>query len=135
MTSTTPFQMPFASFDPEAMAKFFPMNETMGSFAREAVNASTESTRASMKGMQEAGTTVMAQMKEQMTLGVETGKKLAETTTLEDAMSIQAGYVKSAFEAGVKNFSELSELYADTMREAFAPLAKQAKKTAKAAKA
>lgn len=135
MTTTMPFQMPFASFDPEAMSKYFPMNDSMGSYARDAVNATTESTRASMKGLQEVSTTMMAQMKEQMTLGVETSKKLAETTTLEDAMSVQAGYMKTAFEAGVKSFSELSELYADTMREAFAPLAKQAKKTAKAAKA
>lgn len=135
MTTTMPFQMPFASFDPEAMSKYFPMNDSMGSYARDAVNATTESTRASMKGLQEVSTTMMAQMKEQMTLSVETSKKLAETTTLEDAMSVQAGYMKTAFEAGVKSFSELSELYADTMREAFAPLAKQAKKTAKAAKA
>lgn len=135
MTTTMPFQMPFASFDPEAMTKFFPMNDSMGSYARDAVNATTESTRASMKGLQEVSSTMMAQMKEQMSLGVETSKKLAETTTLEDAMTVQAGYMKSAFEAGVKSFSELTELYADTMREAFAPIAKQAKKTAKAAKA
>ena len=132
--TTTAFQMPFA-FDTEAMSKFFPMNDSMGGYARDAVNATTESTRASMKGMQEVSSTMMAQMKAQMTLGVETSKKLAETTSVEDAMPLQVSYMKSAFEAGVKSFSELSELYADTMREAFAPLAKQAKKTAKAAKA
>ena len=48
-------------------------------------------------------------------------------------MTIQTGYVKSAFENNLKGFGELSELYAETMREAFAPLAKQAKKAAKSA--
>lgn len=134
MTNTMPFQMPFASFDPEAMTKLFPMNGSVGSMARDAVNATTESTRASMKGLQEVSSTMMAQMKEQMTLGVETSKKLAETKTVEDAMSVHAGYMKSAFEVGLKSFSELSELYAETMRDSFAPLAKQAKKSAKAAK-
>ncbi|MEM1391109.1 MAG: phasin family protein [Pseudomonadota bacterium] len=134
MSAASPFQMPFTPFDTEAMSKFFPMNDTMNGFARSAVSATTESTRASMQGMQDVSNTLLAQMKEQMTLGVETSKKLAETTTLEDAMTLQASYMKSSFEAGLKSFSELSELYADTMREAFAPLAKQAKKTAKAAK-
>lgn len=134
MTSTSPFQMPFTAFDTDMFESFFPMNDSMGTYARGAVSATTESTRASMKGMQDVSNTMIAQMKEQMTLGVETSKKLAATTTLEDAMSVQASYMKTAFEAGVKTFSELSELYADTMREAFAPIAKQAKKSAKAAK-
>lgn len=107
----------------------------MGTLARGAMEASTASTRASMKGMQDAGQTMMAHFKEQMNLSVETGKKLSEAESLEDAMSIHARYMKSAFENNLKGFSELSELYADTMREAFAPLAKQAKKAAKTAKA
>lgn len=132
MTNTMPFQMPFASFDPEALTKMFPMNGSVGNYARDAVNTTTESTRASMKGMQEVSAAVMAQMKEQISLSVETGQKLAQTTSMQDAMAIQAGYMKSAFEVGMKNFSELSELYADTIRDAFAPIAKQAKKSAKA---
>ncbi|MEM1087712.1 MAG: phasin family protein [Pseudomonadota bacterium] len=135
MTATSPFQMPFTAFDADLMGNFFPANDSMGSYARDAMTATTESTRASMKGMQEVSNSLLAQMKEQMTLGVETSKKLAETTTVQDAMTLQVSYMKSAFESGIKSFSELSELYADTMREAFAPLAKQAKKTAKSAKA
>jgi len=128
MTSTTPFQMPFASFDPQALSKMFPMNGSVGNYARDAVNTTSESTRASMKGLQEVSAAVMAQMKEQITLSVETGQKLAETKSLQDAMTIQAGYMKSAFETGMKNFSELSELYSDALRETFAPIAKQASK-------
>ncbi len=107
----------------------------MGSLTRSAMEASTASTRASVKGMQDAGQTMMAHMKEQMNLSVEAGKKLAEAGSVEDAMTIQTGYVKSAFENNLKGFSELSELYAETMREAFAPIAKQAKKAAKSTKA
>ena len=46
----------------------------MGSFARGAMEAGTASTRASVKGMQDAGQTMMAHFKEQMSLSVETGK-------------------------------------------------------------
>jgi phasin family protein len=98
------------------------------------MEASTASTRATVKGMQEAGQTMMSQMKERMTLSVETGKKLSEAASLEEAMSIQASFMKTAFEANMKGFSEITELYSETMREAFAPLAKQAKKSAKKTK-
>ena len=75
MTSTSPFQMPFTAFDTDMFESFFPMNDSMVTYARSAVSATTESTRASMKGMQDVSNTMMTQMKEQMTLGVETSKK------------------------------------------------------------
>lgn len=134
-TTTSPFSNAFASFTPEAMAGFFPQSDSMGTLTRSAVEASTASARASIKGMQEAGQSMMSQMKEQMTLSVETGKKLSEVSSLDEAMKIQAGFMKSTFEANMKGFTELTELYTETMREAFAPLAKQAKKAAKSAKA
>lgn len=77
---------------------------------------------------------MMSNLKEQMALSVETGKKLSEADTVAGAMTIQAGFVKSAFENNVKSFGELSEVYTDTLREAFAPLAEQAKKAAKRVK-
>ncbi len=125
--------MTFTAFSPENFTKFMPLPESMNTLAQNAVSASTESTRASFKGMQEAGTTIARQAKDQVALTVETGKKISEVASFEDAMALQASYVKSAFEANIKNFSELSELYTDTMLEAFAPIAKQAKKAAKAA--
>lgn len=127
MTTST-----FPMFNTDMFTNFFPMPEQMNGFAKHAMEASTESTRASVKGMQEVGSTMMSHMKEQMNLTVETQKKLAEVSSLQDAMSIQANYMKAAVEANIKGFSELSELYADTMRECFAPIAKSAKKASKA---
>nr|WP_070960118.1 phasin family protein [Hyphomonas sp. Mor2] len=130
-TPSSPFNFPFGAFDKDAFADFFPNQDSMGTLARGAVEASTASTRASVKGLQEAGQTVMDHMKQQIALSVETGKKLSESGTFQEALTVQTGFVKSAFENNLKGFSELSEVYADTMREAFAPLAKQAKKAAK----
>lgn len=132
--TTSPFMFPFSALNTDAFSGFFPESDSVGALARGAMEASTASTRASVKGMQDASQTLMAHFKEQMNLSVETGKKLAEAGSIEDAMGIQTRYMKSAFENNLKGFSELSELYADTMREAFAPLAKQAKKAAKTAK-
>lgn len=132
-TPSSPFAFPFRGFDTDAFAGLFPNQDSMGTLARGAMEASTASTRASVKGMQEAGQAVMDHLKQQMALSVETGKKLSEAGTLSEAMTVQTGFVKSAFENNLKGFNELSEVYADTMRETFAPLAKQAKKVAKKA--
>lgn len=135
MSSTNSFKMPFSSFSPELFAKYMPQAESMETFARDAFSASTESTRASVKGMQEVSSVMMRQMKDAMTLSVDTGRQLSEASSLEDAMNIQASYFKSALEANMKGLSELSELYTDTVQEAFAPLAKSAKTFAEAANA
>ena len=130
----SPFTTPFSGFSPDAMKDFFPTTDMMGALTRGAMEASTASTRASVKGLQEASQTMMSHVKTQMNLSVETGRKLSEVGSLEDALTIQTGYMKTAFENNLKSFAELSELYTDTMREAFAPIAKQAKKAAKSAK-
>lgn len=132
--TTNAFASPFQQFDVENLSKYFTVPSSVTEFARESMSVSTESTRASVKGMQDAGSTVMRQMKDQMTLSVEAGKKLAEAATIEDAVSIQSAYIKSAIEANMKGFTELSTLYADTFREAYAPIAKKAKKVTKKAK-
>mgnify|MGYP001791180555 FL=1 len=132
--AASPFTFPFSTFNTDAFSNFFPDTDSVGSLARGAMEASTASTRASVKGMQEASQAMMAHMKQQMTLSVETGKKLAEAESLEDAMGIQTKYLKSAFENNLKGFNELSEVYTETLRDAFAPLAKQAKKASKSAK-
>lgn len=130
-TPSSPFTFPFGAFDADAMANFFPSQDSMGSLTRGAMEASTASTRASVKGLQEVGQTMMDHLKQQMALSVETGKKLSEAGTLSEAMTVQTGFMKTAFENNLKGFNELSEVYVETLREAFAPLAKQAKKAAK----
>ncbi len=132
--ASSPFTFPFSAFNPDTFTNVFTDNDSMGALTRGAMEASTASTRASVKGMQDVGQTMMAHMKQQMTLSVETSKQLAEADSLEAAMRIQTGFMKSAFENNLKGFNEMSELCTETLRETFAPLAKQAKKAAKSAK-
>ncbi len=133
--TTSPFFKAFSGFDADALSKYFPSTDTMGTFARGAMEASTASTRASVKGMQDVGQAMLDHTKSQIKLSVDTGKKLAEADSLSDALTIQTGYVKAAFEKNVNGLNDLADLYTDTLIEAFAPLAKQAKKAAKSAKA
>ena len=130
-TSSLPFSFPF---DKEVLSRFSPFVDSAGTFARGAYEATSASTRASMKGMQEVGQTMVAQLKDQVSLTVETGKKLTEARSFDTAMSIQSDYVKSAFEKNVKNFNDLSDLYTDTLIEALAPITQQVKKANKSGK-
>ena len=111
-----------------------PDTETVGTFARDTVEASTASTRASVKGMQDAGQTLVGILKDQVSLSVEAGKKLAGAGSFQDAMEIQTGFVKSSFDTNVRGFNDLADVYTDTLIEAFNPFVKQAKKAAKATK-
>jgi hypothetical protein len=136
MTSATSsaFSFPFSKIDPDAFSALLPGSDALGVMARETIEASTASTRASVKGMQDAGHTLMAHMKTQMSLSVETGKKLSETDSVEAALAIQAAFMKTAFENNLKGFTRLTRLYTETWRDAVAPLAETAKQAAKNAK-
>jgi len=132
-TSSSPFSFPFRGFDSDAFSGLIPDQDALGTFTRGAMEASSASTRASVKGMQETGQAIMGQLKQQISLSVETGKKLSEAGTFSEAMTVQTDFVKSAFENHINGFNELADLYTETLSEAIAPLAKQAKKAAKKA--
>ena len=136
MTSaaSSPFKLPLGVFNTESFANFLPNTDSAAVMARRAMEASSASTRVSVKGMQDAGQALMSHFKDQMALSVETGKKLSEAGTLADAMTIQTGFVKSALENNMKGFGELSSLYTEVLRESFAALAKQAEDVAETAK-
>jgi phasin family protein len=132
-TSSSRFAFPFRGLDADTFSSFLPDQDAIGTMTRGAMEASNASTRASVKGMQEAGQAILGQLKQQITLSVDTGKKLTEVGSLSEAMTVQTDFVKSAFENHINGFNELADLYTETLSEAIAPLAKQARKTAKKA--
>ncbi len=123
----------FPAFNTDAFSKYFTTPDSFNAMARETIAAGNESTRLSMKGMQTAGATMLRQMKDQVALSVETGKKVSETSSLEDAMALQVSYLQSSLEAGMKGLTELSEQVTGTFREAVSPLMEQATKLSKTA--
>ena len=122
---------PFASMTPDAFMKAFPF----GDMSKDAMSASTESAKVSVKGFQDASAMVLSQARERMSATVESGKALAGAKTVEEAMSIQSDFFQSSMKAHVDSLSELTTLYTNTMKEAFAPFAAQAKAAAEKTKA
>ena len=132
-TSSSSFKFPFRGLNADAFTNLLPNTDAVSSFARDTVEASTASTRASVKGMQDAGQTLFGIFKEQASLSVETGKKLVSAKSLQDAVNIQTEFVKSSFDNNVRGLNNLADVYTDTFVEAVTPLANQARKVAEAA--
>ena len=113
----------FGTFDPQTFVKAFPFGE-MG---KDAMSASTESAKASVKSFQDVSAAVMRQAQDRMSMSVETGKTLAGATTMEEAMEIQSAYMRNAVKAHMDGLSELAGIYTTAMKDCFEPFAGYAK--------
>jgi len=131
---SAPFTQSFGGFSAEKLSNFFPAGDQVNSLAHHAMETSTNSAQATFKGAQEASQLVIGHMNKQMGLCTETMQKLSSVRSLDDAISLQTQYVSSALDHALNNFSALSELYTDTLREAFAPVSRQARKAARQAR-
>ncbi|MGB3625946.1 MAG: phasin family protein [Henriciella sp.] len=113
----------FGAFAPENFVKSFPFATQFGDMGKDAMTASTESAKASVKSFQDASAAVMRQAQDRMSMTVETGKTLAGATTVEEAMEIQSSYMKTAFKAHMDGLSELAGIYSGAMKECMQPFA------------
>ena len=101
----------FGAFSPETFVKAFPFGE-MG---KDAMSASTESAKASVKSFQDASAAVMRQAQDRVSMTVETGKTLAGATTMEEAFEIQSAYIRNAMKANMDGLTELAGIYQSAM--------------------
>jgi hypothetical protein len=113
----------FGAFSPETFVKTFPF----GDMGKDAMSASTESAKASVKSFQDASAAVMRQAQDRMSMTVETGKTLAGATTVEEAVEIQSSYMRNAMQANMAGITELAGIYTSAMKDCFGPFAGYAK--------
>ncbi|MEM5516915.1 phasin family protein [Henriciella sp. AS95] len=113
----------FGAFAPENFVKAFPFATSFGDIGKDAMTASSESAKASVKSMQDASAAVMRQAQDRMSMTVETGKTLAGAKTVEEAMSIQSDFVKTAFKAHMDGLSELAGICSSAMKDCMEPFA------------
>ena len=113
----------FGAFNPETFVNAFPFGE-MG---KDAMSASTESAKASVKSFQDVSAAVMRQAQDRVSMTVETGKTLAGATTMEEALEIQSTYMRNTVKAHMDGLSELAGIYTTAMKDCFEPFAGYAK--------
>lgn len=132
----------FGAFSPDTFTQAFPFAGQFGDLGKDAMSASTESAKASVKSFQDASAAFMRQAQDRMSMTVETGKTLAGAKTMEEAVEIQSAFMRSAFKAHMDGLSELAGIYTTAVKDCMEPFAgytkeliDEGKKTAAKAKA
>lgn len=125
--AATPFDMMAANIaTPEAVRenfdRFMSLAGEMTELSRGGMTAATASAQASAKGAQEINARAMAFFQDAAAMGMEATKTVTSAKSVHEAMELQAGFAKTAFDAYMKNLGEMAGLYAATMKEAAAPL-------------
>ncbi len=111
----------FGAFAPETFVKAFPFANQFGDMGKDAMTASSESAKASVKSFQDASAAMMRQAQDRMSMTVETGKTLAGAKTVEEAVEIQSGFMRSAMKAHMDGLSELAGIYSSAMKDCMEP--------------
>ena len=101
-----------------------------GELQKQNLDAMAESTRAATKGMETISSHAAAYSREAFEKGVEAARSVTSAQSVQEAMELQTGYTKSAFEAYLEEMNTLTGMFASMVREASAPLNSQAGKFA-----
>lgn len=125
--AATPFDMFAANMATpdsmkEGMDRFMSLAGEMTELSRDGMTAATACAQASAKGAQEINARALAFFQDATAMGVEATKTVSSAKSVQEAMELQAGFAKTAFDTYMKNFGEMASLYAATMKEAAAPL-------------
>lgn len=102
------------------------MMSEMGELSKKNLEAVAESTRITTKGFEEMGTRAASYSRDAMEKGVEAARSMTGVKSVQEALELQAGYTKSAFEAYLEEVNAMTGMFASTMRKASEPLNSQA---------
>jgi phasin family protein len=95
--------------------------EATGKFGQDFVDTSLKSFASVSKGAQAIAVEAGEYTRKSFETGAAAVEKVLAANSLEDALEIQTGYAKQAYEGFVAQASKLSELYADLAKEAYKP--------------
>lgn len=120
----------FSSTASDTMKKSYERSLEMfgefGEIQKKNIEAMTESTRITTKGMEELGTRAAAYSKGAFEKGVEAARTVSSAQSVQEAMELQANFTKSAFESYLEEVNAMTGMFASMVREAAAPINTQA---------
>ena len=95
--------------------------EELQKLGKENVDVALKSFGVWSKGAQAIAIEVAEYTKSSFELSTSTLEKLLGAKTLDQAVEIQQGYFKAAYEAAVSETTKLGELYSDLCKQAYKP--------------
>lgn len=102
----------------KSMATFSEMN----AHSRKNLEALIASATAAAKGAETVGARAMAFSKKSMEDHVAAAKALAAAKSVQEAVELQTGFAKTAFETLVSEVNELSETMSTSVKDAMSPI-------------
>jgi phasin family protein len=109
----------------EAVEKSLAAVAEMNTYSKKNLEAVVASMTAATKGAESLGASVMAYSKKSVEDQVAAAKSLAGAKSVQEAIELQTGFAKSAFEAYVAEVTKMSETVAASMKEAAAPISER----------
>ena len=91
-------------------------------FNKDTIEAYAKAASVAGKGAETLHNELYSYSKQSVEGSIATAKALLGTKSVHEALELQTGYAKTAYEAYVSEMSKLSEIFLSTTREAFAPL-------------
>ena len=114
------------TFGPEAFQAGFEKSsalfDTIQESAKDNAEACIESALTAGQGIQAANEQFLAYSKDAAAKSLETTKAIFASKSINEAIAIQNGFAKSAFEAYVGQIKKVSELYGRTAKDSIEPL-------------
>jgi phasin family protein len=106
----------------ESVEKSLAAVAEMNAYSKKNLEAVIASVTAATKGAESLGARAMAYSKKSMEDQVAAAKSLAAAKSVQEAIELQTGFAKSAFEGYVAEVTKMSETVAASMKEAVAPI-------------
>ena len=96
--------------------------EAIQKFGKDQIEATTAATAELTKGLQTIATEATDYSKKSMASSKEHMEKLMAVKKLDEAMTLQTDFAKSAYEGFVAQLTKMTELYTSVAKEAFKPV-------------
>lgn len=94
----------------------------MNAHSRKNLEAMVASATAAAKGVETVGARAMAFSKKSMEGQIAAAKALSSAKSIQEAVELQTGFAKTAFETYVAEMNELSEITSASVKEALSPI-------------
>jgi len=110
----------------KSMQQAMAFSGQFGELSREGLEAVGQSVKATAEGFEAINSRTFAFMKTAMERNIEAMTALTGVKSVEDFTSAQSEFATTSMQTMMTEFSELSDLFSETMRNAAAPLNAQA---------
>lgn len=96
--------------------------DQFATFSRDTIEALIQSAQVATKGIEAINTEALAFSRQSMEDGVAAAKSALTAKTVQEWFEVQSDFTKSAFDAYMGQMTKISDLVANTTREAVEPL-------------